>query len=69
MLGGLDLVESWPEVAPAEPVVGGREVVVAFAFSGACYADVVDTDRMMATRVAVCSLSYQVILTWIYSWF
>ena len=55
LLGGLDLVESWPEIAPAEPVVGGREVVVAFAFFGACYAGVVGANRMMATCVAVCS--------------
>ena len=55
LLGGLDLVESRPEVAPAKPVVGGREFVVAVAFSGVCYAGVVDADRMMATRVALCS--------------
>ena len=42
LLGGLDLVESRPEVAPAKPVVGGREFVVAVAFSGVCYAGVVD---------------------------
>ena len=54
MLRDLDFVEeSRPEVAPAKPVVGGREVIVVVAFSGACYVDVVAADRMMATRVAV----------------
>ena len=53
LLRGLDFVESRPEVALAELVVGGREVVVVVAFSGACYAGVVAADRMMATRVAV----------------
>jgi hypothetical protein len=55
LLGGLDLVESRPEVAPAKQVVGGHKVIVAFTFFGACYAGVVGADRMMATRVAVCS--------------
>ena len=55
LLRGLDYVESRPEVAPAKPVVGGCKVVVVVAFSGACYAGVVAADRMMATRVAVCS--------------
>ena len=49
LLRGLDFVESRPEVAPAKPVVGGREVVVVVAFSGACCTGVVATDRMMAT--------------------
>jgi hypothetical protein len=31
-LGGLDLVASRPEVAPAKTVVSSREVVVAFTF-------------------------------------
>ena len=53
MLRGLDFVESRPEVAPTELVVGGREVVVVVAFSGACYAGVVAADRMVATRVTV----------------
>jgi hypothetical protein len=54
LLRDLDFVEeSRPEVAPAKPVVGGREVIVVVAFSGACYVDVVAADRMMATRVAV----------------
>ena len=53
LLRGLDFVESRPEVAPAKPVVGGQEVIVVVAWSGACYAGVVAANRMMATRVAV----------------
>ncbi len=53
LLGGLDFVGSRPEVASAKTVVGGREVVVVVVFSVACYAGVVDSDRMMSTRVAV----------------
>ena len=53
LLRGLDFVESRPEVASAETVVGCREVVVVVAFSGACYTGVVAADRVMATRVAV----------------
>ncbi len=55
LLRGLDSVESWPEIASTETVVGCREVVVVVTFSGACYAGVVDADGVMATRVAVCS--------------
>lgn len=55
LLQGLDSVESWPEIASTETVVGCREVVVVVTFSGACYAGVVDADGVMATRVAVCS--------------
>jgi hypothetical protein len=40
LLGGLDFVESRPEVASAKTVVGGREVVVVVAFYVACYATV-----------------------------
>ena len=54
LLRDLDFVEeSRPEVAPAKPVVGGREVIVVVVFSGACYVDVVAANRMMATRVEV----------------
>ena len=53
LLRGPDFVESWPEIASAETVVGCREVVVVVAFSGACYAGVVAADGVMATRVAV----------------
>ncbi len=53
LLRGLDFVESRPEVASAEMVVGCREIVVVLAFSGACYAGVVAADGVMATQVAV----------------
>ena len=55
VLGGLYLVGSGPEITPAEPVVGSREVVVAFTFSGACRARVVGSDGMMAARPTICS--------------
>ena len=53
LLRGPDFVESWPEIASAETVVGCREVVVVVAFSFARYAGVVAADGVMATRVAV----------------
>ena len=55
VLGCLDLVGSWPEITPTEPVVGSGKVIVAFTFSGACHACVVGADGMMAACTTVCS--------------